>query len=223
MKKRWILLCALLVVSAACAVRIAMVNHADWLEAYAAKTVIYEEGAEVPLLSENYFFTGEKNLEGYTLRVDKTELIPTETLLAQYGMTLDDLTKLKFPGMEDKVDMSVYEYVYIVTASFWNQDFENNQKYTICLMDHPVVGPDYLINADMGGVLAIPGFNEDFRGITFGIKSDRVVTLRIPYLINTRSESAISIDYLLSTSPRLLIASYPDEVYLELPTPEILA
>ena len=222
MKKRRILLCALLVVSVACAVRIAMVNHADWLEAYAANTVIYEEGADVPLPDENYYFSGYKRLEGYYVRVEKTELIPTESLLVQYGMTLDDLTKLAFPGMEDKVDMSIYEYVYIVTASFWNRDFESNQGYMISFMDHPVVGPDYLINADLKGILAIPEFNEELNGFSFGIKSNRVMTFRIPYLIDTRSEAPISVDYLLSSSPKLLIGYYPDEIYAELPVPEFI-
>ena len=221
MKNGRFLLWVLVVVCALCAVRIAFVNHADWLEAFAATKTVYNEGAEVPFPAENYYFSGYKNLKGYYLRIEKTELIPLESLLSQYDMSLDDLIKLAYPGMEDKVDLSIYGLLYIVTASFWNLDFSNNQDYMINFMDHPLVGPDYLINPDINGILAITEFNEELDGFMFGIKSDRVMTFRIPYLIDTGSEASLTVDYLLSSDPKLLVGFYPEEIYLALPEPEV--
>ena len=219
MKKRWILLCALLVVSAACAVRIAVVNHADWIEEYAANTVIYEEGAEVSLPGEYYYLFGYQGLSGYYMRVEKTELVPLSSLLEQYGLSYDELAARS--GSWEWVDER--DAVFIVTASFGNRDFAGNGRYQIDFRYFPLVGEDYVITPATDTVGGIPAFNEEQNGRSFfGIKSDRVVTLRIPYLIDVATKSAISADDLLSSPPRLLIGYYPDEVYLELPAPEIL-
>ena len=220
--KAMIVLGLLMTVLGVCTVRIAELNHAPWLDKYSANVVNYSADSSVELPSEYYYFSGYGALQGYYMQVIKTELIPTETLLSEYNMTLSDLEEMSTFGRD--ADLSRYEYIYIVTAKFGNRDYENNAEYHIEFDDFLLVGPDYFISASTDGINAIPAFNEELNGATgFGISSDREMTFRIAYLIDTRSESALSIDYLLSSSPKLLVGYYPDEVYIELPVPELLS
>ena len=217
--KRWLIL--LKVVFVLCTVRIIELNQASWLDKYSAHVVTCSAGSYVEMPSEYYYFSGYEALRGYYMQVTKTELIPTRTLLSEYDMTLSELEEMSTFGRD--TDLSDYEYIYIITAKFGNRDYENNAEYHIEFDDFLLVGPDYCISANTDGINAIPAFNEELNGATgFGISSDREMTFRIAYLIDTRSESALSIDYLLLSSPKLLVGYYPDEVYIELPTPEIL-
>ena len=211
----------LIVVVGIFAVRIIELNYSPWLDKYSANTINYNAESYVELPSEYYYFSGYEALRGYYMQVTKTEIIPTRTLLSEYDMTLSDLEEMSTFGRD--TDLSDYEYIYIVTAKFGNRDYENNAEYHIEFDDFLLVGPDYCISASTDGINAIPAYNEELNGATgFGISSDREMMFRIAYLIDTRSESSLSIDYLLSSSPKLLVGYYPDEVYLELPAPEIL-
>lgn len=206
----------LFVVIALCAARIYAVNHADWLDDYAAKTVVYDAGEEAELSSEYYFFSGYENLSGYYMTAGKAELVRTEALLAEYGMELSDLEALSDLGA--KADFSDYEYTYILTARFGNRDYAANADYYIDLANFLLVGPDWCIAPATDSIMAIPLFNEMLNGETaFGIASDRELELRIAYLIDTRSESGLSPEYITQSSPKLLLGQYPYEVYLALP------
>lgn len=214
--KRTIRHALLLVVIALCAARIYAVNHADWLDDHAAKTVVYDVGEEAELGSEYYFFSGYENLSGYYMTVDKAELVRTEALLAEYGMELSELEELSAPGA--KADFSDCEYTYILTVRFGNRDFAANADYYIDLANFILVRPDWCLAPATDSIMAIPLFNETLNGETaFGIASDRELELRIAYLIDTRSESALSPEYLTQSSPKLLLGQYPYETYLALP------
>lgn len=210
----------LLVIAAAGIARIYQVNHAEWLEKYGSNVVVYKVGAEAEFASEMYYMTGYEALSGYYMQIMGTELIETDELLSRYNMTLSDLEALSTFGSE--ADFSDYTHVYIVTAQFGNRDYATNADYHIEFDNFLLVGPDFCISPSTDGVNAIPDFNPELAGASgFGISSERVLTFKIPFLIDTVSETAISVDYLIQSCPKLLIGYYPDEIYLELPAPTL--
>lgn len=204
-----------------CCMRIHSVNHATWLDDYSAKLIVLDEATQAELVSGYYYFSGYENLSGYYVRVEKAELIKTEDLLREYGMSLDDLEQMTTSGTLN-TDYSRYEYVYIITANFGNRDYKNNADYYIELANFILVGPDYCVAPSTDVVHAIPGFNEKLGDASaFGISSNNEFEVRIAYLIDTKSETGISVDYFLASKPKLLLGQYPYEVYLELPLMEI--
>lgn len=206
----------LFVVIVLCAARIYRVNHADWLDDFAAKKVMYDIGEQAALSSGYYFFSGYENLSGYYISVDSSELIRTEVLLAEYGMELSDLETLS--GQGTMADLSDYEYTYILTARFGNRDYAGNADYYIDLENFLLVGPDWCLSPATDSIMAIPLFNERLNGeAAFGISSNRELEVCIAYLVDTRSESALSPDDLVHSEPRMLLGQYPYEVYLALP------
>lgn len=229
MKRQWLLrtktyiwLSLILAACILCVIRIEKVNRAPWIEKYAASIVLYDESMEVALPSEWYYYSGHEALSGYYMRVLQTELVSMDTFLAEHDITLEELNELSPFGPDPH--FSDYGYIYIITAEFGNRDFANNADYHIELDNFLLVGADYWIAPSTEQINRLPSFNEELGGSSaFGIASDHEVMFQIPYLIDTRSESSLSIDYLLSSSPKLLVGYYPDEIYIELPAPVLLS
>ncbi len=199
------------------AVRIWAVNHSPYLEKYKAGRVEYEEGSEVELPNAAYY-VDTADLTGYHMKITDTKLMKTADFLAQYGMTAEDL-KTYFP--EDDTVCEDYGLIYLVAAEFTNDRWAEPSDYSLILDNFLLVGTDYYVQPATGSIGQIPGFNPELEGASaFSIGSSRVFTVTIPYLLDTESESRISLDYFLASHPRLLLTVYPEERYLELPEPK---
>ena len=203
-----------------CSWRIYAVNHQDWIAQCSPEQVIYDESAEVPLSDGVYYISGRQNLEGYYVQVTGTELVPSERLLSEYDMTWDDLVAFGYQNVEE---YKAYQYVYIITVIFHNENWETPSEDYILLDDFLLTGSDYYEFPASFDICHIPAFNPELGGSTsFSIGSSRTIEIKIPYLIKCDSITDKYIQHILTNQQRLLITTYPKEVYISLPSPQIL-
>ena len=219
-KRKIVTVLCVSLVSVLCAIRIYAVNHQAWVEKYNAKTVVYENETLVDMPDAYYYIYGKKDLSTYQIRITGTKLVPTETILADNKMTWADLASM---GDKSEDEYKKYGYVYFITAQFNNTTWENaEQQDLISLDDLVLVGPDYWVFAATRDINLIPGVNPEMYGAdSFGIGREGTVEINIPYLLQGESIDSNQMKHFLKYSPRLLVSSYPDMIYLDLPAPEI--
>lgn len=207
MKVKKLLIAALcLIVTVLYGVRVYSVNHSPMLE-YMPNKIVNKAGTRVEM-AKGYYHIGYADLTGYYLQVESTRLVTTESLLAKYGMTMNDLERLNIsPDCQ---------YVYIVTATFDYEGEGDPTKKVVDLSSFKLVGPDYYFDFSTELNL-LKGLNPKLDGnYMFAIGSGKPIEVELPFLIKTQSECAVSPEYLAKTKPKLLISTYPDEIYLEL-------
>lgn len=201
-----------------CGWRIWNVNHTKLIEKYKARTTVYEEGTDI-YLSDAIYYWDIAELDGYGMRVTNTKVMRTESFLAQYSTTMEELKAISLDG---ESSFEKYGLVYLVTVEFWNKNWMKASEWPILLDNFLLTGLDYFVLPATKSIHLISDFNPEFDGASgFSIKSDRVFEVVLPYLIDTESEAGISLEHLLDSETKLLITLYPEESYLMLPTPTI--
>lgn len=201
-----------------CGWRIWNVNHTKLIEKYKARTTVYEEGTDI-YLSDAIYYWDIAELDGYGMRVTNTKVMRTESFLAQYNTTMEELKAISLDG---ESSFEKYGLVYLVTVEFWNKNWMKASEWPILLDNFLLTGLDYFVLPATKSIHLISDFNPELDGASgFSIKSDRVFEVVLPYLIDTESEAGISLEHLLDSETKLLITLYPEESYLMLPTPTI--
>lgn len=201
-----------------CGWRIWNVNHTKLIEKYKARITVYEEGTDVHLSDAIYYWDIAK-LDGYGMRVINTKVMRTESFLAQYNTTVEELKEISLDG---ESSFEKYGLIYLVTVEFWNKNWMEASEWPILLDNFLLTGLDYFVLPATKSIHLIPDFNPELDGASgFSIKSDRIFEVVFPYLIDTESEAGISLEHLVDSEAKLLITVYPEESYLMLPTPGI--
>ena len=201
-----------------CGWRIWNVNHTKLIEKYKARTTVYEEGTDI-YLSDAIYYWDIAELAGYGMRVTNTKVMRTESFLAQYNTTMEELKAISLDG---ESSFEKYGLVYLVTVEFWNKNWMKASEWPVLLDNFLLTGLDYFVLPATKSIHLISDFNPELDGASgFSIKSDRVFEVVLPYLIDTESEAGISLEHLLDSETKLLIILYPEESYLMLPTPTI--
>lgn len=192
-------------------IQIWRVNHSYNMRNYQAEVYTYKAGSTVNLPNEMYYIDSA-DLTGYTMRVLSTRLMDTETFLKEYHSSFSELKKIT------QTDYSDYGMIYLVNAEFENTQWDRDDDRSVLLDNFLLVGSDYFLNPAMDSINLLSNFNPELGGASaFEIRSSRTFQVMIPYLINTKSADKMSKEYFLKSSPALLIAEYPKEIYLELP------
>ncbi|MGN0249874.1 MAG: hypothetical protein ACI4EH_00710 [Oliverpabstia sp.] len=201
-----------------CGWRIWNVNHTKLIEKYKARTTVYEEGTDI-YLSDAIYYWDIAELDGYGMRVTNTKVMRTESFLAQYNITKEELKEISLDG---ESSFEKYGLIYLVTVEFWNKNWMKTSEWPILLDNFLLTGLDYFVLPATKSIHLISDFNPELDGASgFSIKSDRVFEVVLPYLIDTESEAGISLEHLVDSETKLLITLYPEESYLMLPTPTI--
>lgn len=217
MKKICCIVASLFVV-ALVALRIYQVNHQEWIQRYAAEIVVHEESETVAMPNAFYYMSGERNLSGYHIRAKKTELMSVAEFLDVYDITEGDFAKLLEEGGEYYEE---YRYLYLVTVEIYNDEWqkvEDEGMDSVSLDDFVLVGPDYWEFTRTRDVNRVPNFNPELYGASrFGIASERIFEITLPYLIKSTSTDDSYAQHILKYPPKLLISSYPTAIYMELP------
>lgn len=196
--------------------RIWKVNHSQSIKKYMADVMVYDVGSEIALPDASYYWDAA-DLEGYHMCVTETEIVNTESFLARYDMTLEELKEL---SADEAASFDDEKLVYMVTVKFWNTKWNEESDVTILLDNFVLIGSDFYVLPATNSINRIVGFNSELNGASsFSIQSDRVFEVVLPYLIDTESETAVSLDDLLDSELKLLITVYPEELYLKLPSP----
>lgn len=201
-----------------CGWRIWNVNHAERIEKYKATTKVYETGTDIHL-SDAIYYWDIAELDGYGMRVINTKVMPTETFLKQHNTTLEELEQLSSDG-EDSFEK--YGLIYLVTVEFWNEKWMETSEWPVLLDNFLLTGLDYFVLPATKSIHLISDVNPELGGASgFSIQSDRTFEVVLPYLIDTESETGISLEHLTDSDTKLLITLYPEESYLMLPAPTI--
>lgn len=218
-KVSWIAGVVIVFFAMLCGWRIWNVNHTKLIEKYKSKTIVYEDGADI-YLSNAIYYWDIAELDGYGMRVTNTKVMRTESFLAQYNTTMEELKEI---SLDDGVpSFKKYGLIYLVTVEFWNKNWMETSEWSILLDNFLLTGLDYFVLPATQSIHLISDFNPELDGASgFSIKSDRVFEVVLPYLIDTESETRISLEHLIDSKAKLLITVYPEESYLILPTPTI--
>lgn len=177
---------------------------------------MYEEGTDVAL-PDAFYYWDTADLDGYGMRVTKTEIVGTEAFLARHHMTLEKLKEISSDGGDSFENDGL---LYLVTAEFWNEKWMEPSNWPVLLDNFVLTGVDYFVLPATKSIHQIPDFNPELNGASgFSINSDRVFEVVLPYLIDTESEAGISLEDLMDSGTKLLLTVYPEERYLALPAP----
>lgn len=201
-----------------CKWRIWNINHTKSIEKYKAKITVYEEGTDIQLSNAIYYWDIAK-LDGYGMRVMNTKIMRTESFLAQHNITMEELQDI---SLDSENSFQKYGFIYLVTVQFWNENWMDTSENSILLDNFLLTGLDYFVLPATKSINLIADFNPELNGASgFSIKSDRIFEVVLPYLIDTESETRISLGNLVNPETKLLITTYPEESYLILPVPSI--
>lgn len=217
-KVSWIVGFVFIFLAILCGWRIWNVNHSKLIEKYKASNTVYESGTDIHL-SDAIYYWDIAELEGYGMRVTNTKVMRTEFFLEQHNTTMEELGELSLDG---ETSFDKYGLVYLVTVEFWNENWMETSDWSILLDNFLLTGLDYFVLPATKSINMISDFNPELGGASrFSIESDRVFEVVIPYLIDTESETRISLEDLTDSDTKLLITLYPEESYLMLPFPSI--
>lgn len=217
-KVSWIVGVMIVCLAFFCGWRIWKVNHTKLIEKYKATTTVYKVGTDIHL-SDAIYYWDIAELDGYGMRVTNTQVMRTESFLEQHNFTMEELEEL---SLDSEISFDKYGLVYLITTEFWNEKWTEASEWPILLDNFLLTGLDYFILPATKSINLISDFNPELGGASgFSIKSDRVFEVVIPYLIDTKSETGISLEDLTDSDIKLLITLYPEESYLMLPTPAI--
>lgn len=195
--------------------RVYAVNHDPVVEYARRKTIEVEPGETADLVASE-FLSGWLDLTGYHVRVTGARLMNTLDLLRENGY---DESFFKTEGVNPN-----YTLALLVDAVFWYDGEEDPQDKPVILSNFKVVGDNW--NAWFSYELDGLGFlNPDLEGSSvFAIISGKELSLTLPFLLNAdsggvfnASMSGITPEAILKSSPRLLLAEYPTQIYAYLP------
>lgn len=217
MKTRWKMgYIMILILVSVCTIRIWNVNHSDLVEKHKAETKIYPEGTTVELSNATYYLDVAQ-LEGYHMKVTESRILETREFLDQYGMTVQELEKI---SKDEFFDFTKVGLINLVKAEFYNDNWEKESGSPVLLDNFLLVGDDYYFVPDTMSINMIEEFNPELKNNpAFFIQSNRTLEIIIPYAICTEGETGVSLSDLLEDELKLLITTYPKEIYLKIPKP----
>lgn len=189
MKKIWIIISAILILSIAWGIRFYSVNK----DVDSPVIQVYEKGEEVPI--ENDFFSyASEDMDGYTVTVLDAELLPVVDFLQKYNA-------------EDQTENLgiLTDYIYIVRISVANQYNPYNGEKGIALQQYVLHGTDYVLSLeDTCYQIA----NPDMPGTSFSLKKGTNMEITLTFDVISK---ATSIQHILDDEPKLMITQYPHQ------------
>ncbi len=209
------LILALVALAALWGWRVYAVNHDPVVEYARRKTVEVAPGETADLVAGE-FLSGWLDLTGYHVKVTGARLMNTLDLLREHGY---DESFFKTQGVNPD-----YTLVLLVDAVFWYDGEGDPQDNPVILSNFKVVGDNW--NAWFSCELDGLGFlNPELEGNSvFAIVSGKELSLTLPFLLNAdqggfmgASMSGLTPESVRSSSPRLLLAEYPTQIYAYLP------
>ncbi len=211
--KRKVIAGILLVLLICYGYRVYAVNTSDIVK-YAQPTTLEYQSNEAVELVPGYYNVGYVDLSGYYIVVTGAHIARVEDFLIANGY---DDSFYDAAGVNRK-----YQYMYIVDAVFYFDGNNNPLDGAIDLTSFKLVGDDYYCNFSYE-INALNFINSVLEGNSmFSIGSGSEIELQLPFLVDSDSVWGVSLEYLLSHSPRLMVSQYPYEVYISLPSAEVV-
>lgn len=166
---------------------------------------VFPFGAVVPL-GNTFFFSEGESIEGYTIQVKKADIVTMDEFLGLYNQTRQYLIDTQFSDW--------FDHVYLVHVTFTNESNDYYGEQGVDLFHYKLVGPDYYLQVfDEMFDISNPKLQS---GTKFTMEKGKSFDVVLPFTINTKSETATSIEYVQRTKPRLLVSQYPTKLFLEL-------
>lgn len=192
--------------------RVHAVNTSEIVE-YAQPTTLEYPSNETVELAPGYYNIGYVDLSGYYIVVTGAHIVRTEDFLLANGYD---------NSFYDTAEVSrKYQYIYIVDAVFYFDGDNDPLENAIDLTSFKLVGDDYYCNFSYE-LNALDSMNPILGGNNmFSIGSGNKIELQLPFLIDTESVWGVSLEYLFSHVPQLMVSQYPYEVYISLPSMEV--
>lgn len=168
-------------------------------------------------LQDTMFFNGYAELSGYSMEVLDFTISHTAEFLEKYNVSRDEtIVQGSVQLYWDEEYCERYDHIAIVTCRSRRDSSEATDP--VMLNNFLLVGGDFYLYPSFDTLGHIAGFNEELNGAEgFVLLPDCEVTVQIPYLIDTKSDQAISLRHVEKSYLKLLISLYPEEVYLGLP------
>lgn len=152
------------------------------------KVMFYQMQEEVKL-DNDFFDDSQENMNGYSVKVIKTELLTKNEIEKKYG---------KITSFYN------FDYILIVSAEFKNFDNDRGEKSGIDLSKYIFQENSYINYFDEDLFKQVNHF-ESYR---FCLKKDSIRCFDIPFIINTNQ---ISIKRFKKGNPSLIVSLYPNK------------
>ena len=187
MKKIWIIIAGVLILSAAWGIRFYSVNK----DVDSPVIQMYEKGEEVPI-GEDFFDYASEDMDGYTITVLDAELLPVGEFLQKNN------------AMDQAENLGLFtDYIYTVHISVANRHNPYTGEKGVALQQYVLHGTNYVLSLeDTCYQIA----NPDMPGTSFSLKegTDMEITLTFDVMSETTN-----IQHIVNDSPKLLITQYP--------------
>lgn len=189
MKKIWIIIAGVLILSAAWGIRFYSVNK----DVDSPVIQMYEKGEEVPI-EEDFFDYASEDMDGYTITVLDAELLPVGEFLQKNN------------AMDQAENLGLFtDYIYTVHISVANRHNPYTGEKGVALQQYVLHGTNYVLSLeDTCYQIA----NPDMPGTSFSLKegTDMEITLTFDVMSETTG-----IQHILKDPPKLVITQYPHQ------------
>lgn len=194
MKKIWIIIAGLLVLSAAWGIRFYSVNK----DVDSPVIQVYEKGEEVPI-GEDFFNYADEGMDGYTITVLDAELLPVGDFLQKYNA-------------EDQAEnLGLFtDYIYTVRISVANRHNPYTGEKGVALQQYVLHGTNYVLSLEDTCYLIA---NPDMPGTSFSLREGTDMEITLTFDVMSK---AISIQHLMDDCPKLMITQYPHQKMIDI-------
>jgi len=191
MKKKLIAIILTVCLLISFGVRLFVVNH----DVEKTKILKYSKNEVVPV-GKNFFDKADEIVDGYTVKVLDSWIVPTKQYLVEKG------------EREDLIDTSIMQYIYMVKVEFVNEYNDFAGKKGIDLQRYMLRGTDYILTPN-GICFKMANDNGVFNGnMKFSLNKNRppfeiILTFGV-------YEGVATIEHIKSDIPNLQICTYPE-------------
>lgn len=173
----------------------------DQYEQYLPERVIVDKN-DTASFGQNYFDKASEIIDGYSIRVNDAQMIPTEEYLESHGMTMDYYT--------ESARMDIPDYIYEVNITAFNQDNDQTGKTGIDFELLSLQGTTYNILVDDELYYAAnPDMNDS---IKLSLRPGSQYDICLPYPIYSQQYRKNQFSY---DPPMLLISEFPQKMLLK--------
>lgn len=185
----------IIIISLVLVTRIYYINHtAEKLD-----IITFEKGQTVQI-GNNFFERSEEMMDGYSVKVLDSEIVPADKYLDQFGHTLEE----QF--------YSDLDYYYLVTVLIKNENNKFVGEKGIDFRQWYLQGDDYILRVEeFAYSLANPTVGES-RSISLNEDSEMQFTL--PFYVFSNIYTPY--EKLIKVPPELVVALYPEKIMIKL-------
>lgn len=167
----------------------------------------YEMGEEISI-GKNIFLDYTEQMDGYTVTVNRAEMISYEDYLAKYHYEEDS----NDPLFEED-DFSFPEMIYDlhVTVKNTNETDDPNDNSGVAFLNYHLIGTDFLlqVNSQLYEI-ANPDMEQNFM-MGFRLRPDSEMDFHLPFFFSPSSiMSPIQVDTVMKDDVYLTVSKYPE-------------